>query len=795
MKKLLYISSLALLLAGVIGLNKTRHTYRGATALAAHAGGTITRGDSLSFDILNGSATGGTPPYTYSWRTIAKPNANAWCANIYNPTDPNAQVGMTGVFSSPFGTAYKYELTVTDAASNTAKDTAIINVTYSTPSPPQATGTGVHYVTSADSLANLTYFMSPARKDVWIDGAGTDAYNRNTSIDSRNQFALHNNSRCFISAGKYFNIILYLNKDSILCDSLHPARIVPVGGQVEWFGGFVAGGCWKNIIFSGKYDQVNHTGSAAYPGHDGGYAFSSGTYGFYANNHWTNIDNPGMDFGNQVDSMHNVEISYVEGPHGGTYFLLTGKVDQITDVYSMSIHDNYGIDSRSEMNYWMRTQNDPQQHAKGWRVYNNRFVRSGLEDDQFGQQTTGNWHHNNVYWMSAMNWISPFEANQAFNNQGFARDNGNINENNIYVGSGEQALSGIMNKPSGATLASDTNYYRNDLFFNCRGSKDAFFGSQNAGHFNIVLDNDYFGFRPHIYLASIIYNNTSNNFSPNAYPILNDQSFTPNISYTFRHIRYDTSGGKSRLTPGGTATTTYSDTARAVLAPLAFVNSGFPDNATAPNICFRWAYTIGSTNKDEDPVIDAMNQGTPYTWQVGTYCMHLGWVYLCKVANTGHPPARVEDTWWHPVTWTKPDLSITHTPPDDLRLPSTDFYAAQGIGLLDQQVFIPPTVNAGVDQTITLPTSSASLSGTATGNGGATISTKLWTKISGPGATTITGNTTLTPTVSGLQAGVYVFQLSATDSNSQTSTDQVQVIVNPAIVSSSLKLRKRFKLK
>lgn len=667
-----------------------------STTLTAHAGGTITRGDSVSFDVLKGSQTGGTPPYTVVWRNIAKPNGNDWCANVLNPGQDTTEVIMTGVFSSPFGTAYKYELTVTDAASHTAKDTAIINVAYATTSPPQATGAGFHYVTSADSIAAdgspaTFHQMSPHRKDVWINGANTDAYNRNVSIDLRNVFAMHDSSRLFISAGKYFHINLYLNKDSILCDSLNPGFIVPFGGQVEWFDSWVAGGCYKNLVMTGRYDSILHIGSPSFRGHaNGNYAFSSGTYGFYANNHWTNIDAPGMDFGNAMDSTHNMELSYIEGPHGGAYFLLIGRVGATTDVYSYTIANNYGVDSRSEMNYWLRTQGDPQQTARNFNVYNNRFVRSGLEDDQFGQNGQFNHEHNNVYFMSAMNWISPFESNQAFNNQRFYRKNANSNEMNFYIGAGEQIASLIANKATSTTLTTDTNYLRKDVFFNGRGSKDVFLGSQNAGAFNFVFDSCYFGYRPHIYLASKVYSASSNNFSPNPYAVLQQQGFTPPITIAFRHVRYDTSGLKTRL-DAAASNTTYTDTARAVLNPFNPVNSGFPDNTILPNIAFRWADTIGRTYKDEDPSIPDLQQGTAWFVQAGQYVFHLGWCYLCKVTNTSHAPAGVEDTWWHPVTWTRPDGSVTHTPPDDLRLPVTDFYAQQKIGLLDQ--FTPAVTN------------------------------------------------------------------------------------------------------
>lgn len=93
---------------------------------------------------------------------------------------------------------------------------------------------------------------------------------------------------------------------------------------------------------------------------------------------------------------------------------------------------------------------------------------------------------------------------------------------------------------------------------------------------------------------------------------------------------------------------------------------------------------------------------------------------------------------------------------------------------------IPPTVSAGADSTITLPTSTCHLIGAATGNGGATISVTSWTQVSGPGTATIAGAGSLTTAISGLVPGGYVFQLSGTDSNGNTSTNTVRVTVNAA---------------
>jgi PKD domain/Polysaccharide lyase len=87
-----------------------------------------------------------------------------------------------------------------------------------------------------------------------------------------------------------------------------------------------------------------------------------------------------------------------------------------------------------------------------------------------------------------------------------------------------------------------------------------------------------------------------------------------------------------------------------------------------------------------------------------------------------------------------------------------------------------PTVNAGTDQTITLPVSSVSLSGTGSDPDG-TIASYLWTKVSGSGGT-ITTATAAATTITGLTAGSYVFSLKATDNQGATATDNITITVN-----------------
>ena len=96
-----------------------------------------------------------------------------------------------------------------------------------------------------------------------------------------------------------------------------------------------------------------------------------------------------------------------------------------------------------------------------------------------------------------------------------------------------------------------------------------------------------------------------------------------------------------------------------------------------------------------------------------------------------------------------------------------------------------PQVNAGTDQSITLP-DSANLDGTVTDDGlpnppGAV--TVAWSKDSGPGTVTFGDAAQQDTTASFSTAGVYVLRLTASDS-ALSASDTVQVTVNPEAVGS-----------
>ena len=103
----------------------------------------------------------------------------------------------------------------------------------------------------------------------------------------------------------------------------------------------------------------------------------------------------------------------------------------------------------------------------------------------------------------------------------------------------------------------------------------------------------------------------------------------------------------------------------------------------------------------------------------------------------------------------------------------------------------PPNVSVGPNQTITLPTNSVSLTGTASDPDG-TIAGTVWTKTSGPSTYTITTPNSLNTTVTGLVQGTYIFTLTATDNLGSTANAPVTITVNAqAVISNGHIVRKK----
>ncbi len=95
---------------------------------------------------------------------------------------------------------------------------------------------------------------------------------------------------------------------------------------------------------------------------------------------------------------------------------------------------------------------------------------------------------------------------------------------------------------------------------------------------------------------------------------------------------------------------------------------------------------------------------------------------------------------------------------------------------------ILPVANAGTDQVITLPVSSATVNGSSSSDGDGNIIAYQWRQISGPAVTSVAAPNAVSTTVSNLNtAGVYKFELAVTDDSSAVVKDTMAITVNPPV--------------
>jgi hypothetical protein len=162
-----------------------------------------------------------------------------------------------------------------------------------------------------------------------------------------------------------------------------------------------------------------------------------------------------------------------------------------------------------------------------------------------------------------------------------------------------------------------------------------------------------------------------------------------------------------------------------------------------------------------------------------------------------NPPGKLTTTWSFvsgPGTVTFANASALSTTatfsaagPYVLRLTASDSVLSASdditVTVNSAPVNKAPVVNAGPDQTVTLP-AAANLAGTATDdnlpNPPAKVTT-TWSKVSGPGTVTFANASALTTTATFSASGPYVLRLTANDS-ALSATDDIAITVNAAPV-------------
>ena len=97
----------------------------------------------------------------------------------------------------------------------------------------------------------------------------------------------------------------------------------------------------------------------------------------------------------------------------------------------------------------------------------------------------------------------------------------------------------------------------------------------------------------------------------------------------------------------------------------------------------------------------------------------------------------------------------------------------------------PPVCNAGSDVVIHVPQGSYQLNGNGSFDPDGSISSYLWTKLSGPGSYSISNNAIVNPVISSLVNGVYRMELLVSDNDGNVARDTMEVVVNIPPVSAA----------
>lgn len=215
-----------------------------------------------------------------------------------------------------------------------------------------------------------------------------------------------------------------------------------------------------------------------------------------------------------------------------------------------------------------------------------------------------------------------------------------------------------------------------------------------------------------------------------------------------------------RLTVRDNGNLTGSDVMSVTVAPAPPVNQAPVSDAGEDQIITLPTSTTAMTGSgtDADGTVDT------YLWQKLAGSPAGGTITTSSSATSGITALQV-GVYQYRLTVTDDDGAIST---DDM---SITVNAAPNIS---------PVSDAGTDQTITLPTNTATIDGSSSSDADGTVDSYLWNKVSGPVSGSITSNTSAITGLTSLVQGVYTFQLIVTDNQGATGRDTVTVTVNAA---------------
>ena len=431
-----------------------------------------------------------------------------------------------------------------------------------------------------------------------------------------------------------------------------PLVITNIGGQSK-FGGL--GGAQHPVVLlggshwqlTGRWDALEATGNEASLGHAGGYANSSGTYGVFIDDNFEDSGVSGLVIGGGASDF---EVSFVEITRVG-FAGAVFKTDDQGDAHMNRVrfHDNYVHDTGSEGLYFGSTQSPPQHKFPALEVYNNRILRTGTEIAQLGQLGSDSEIHHNVFLLGALDWKNPFSAFQDNGSQ-FAVREGDVSfHHNILIGGGTSFFQFFPQPIAGDTHAPGDSVTFSDNYLSHSRNFGVYLHAQSDSVTEIRFQENWF--------REINYH--YDEIDPGGQD-RNAVVVTFNTESPMVFLDNSWSGPQSFMVPVGSNVTETGSNHLAEIAPVVFMDSGFPAD-------FDYSRVEMWTDVDFN--------GVAVHYQPGDYVTDSGSegggsLYLCLQANTNAPPATSPGSW-----------ALQPSPVDDLRLhPSSPF---QGFGLLD----------------------------------------------------------------------------------------------------------------
>ncbi len=451
--------------------------------------------------------------------------------------------------------------------------------------------------------------------------------------------------RLYIPAGEYKTILLGNLPERA---PERPLVITNLGGQVK-VGGEAANyvmslGGGKNWILTGRYDPTSKTGDAEFRGHaEGAYAHSQGSYGFLIDDAFSKEGLTGLSIGGKASDFELDCFEVTRAEFAG----IVAKTDNdgAATMKNVKVHDLYIHDTGSEGIYFGSTQKQPQHSFENLHIYDNRFLRTGTEAIQIGQQGDGLSVHNNVFGPGAVRWRSAFQQYQDGNVQYGQRYGSGAFHHNIVVGTGDLFIEFFPTVVDGDPRAAGDKVSFTDNYFSDTSSGGVYTHADETGVTIEFLRNAFRGFNfnydtvyPDAKAAVQVFGVGSN--SPNPHVLQDnvaDATF-PFILYKFPSVT------ESGNTMAEVPAVQFRD----------FMLAELDDDVRK----LEWWTPTATLSPDKRAV----------TYEAGAVVVHQGTLYRALAQNSGKAPDQTADAWEK-----LPD------PADDVRLAAGSPH--QGLGV------------------------------------------------------------------------------------------------------------------